>query len=124
MNAQPQTQPIPTRPAPFELQGISEDTLIDFTPELRAEALEIISKFKHGPLYTPPSLQGSIQLPGDGGGAEWTGAAFDPYFIVLRAFHHPAYRGPAHRAKTRRYGVSIRPRWCQEYSWPANTAAD
>ena len=73
-----QTQPIPTRPAPFELQGISEDTLIDFTPELRAEALEIISKFKHGPLYSPPSLQGSIQLPGDGGGAEWTGAAFDP----------------------------------------------
>ncbi len=72
------TQRFPTRPAPFERQGISEDELIDFTPELRAEALEIISRFDYGELYTPPSLKGSIQLPGDGGGAEWTGAAFDP----------------------------------------------
>ena len=77
------TQPFPTRPAPFELQGITEDMLIDYTPELRAEALEIISKFDYGGLFTPPSLRGTIQLPGDGGGAEWTGAAFDPDTSVL-----------------------------------------
>ena len=79
------TQPFPTRPAPFDLQGISEDTLIDFTPELRAEAMEIIKQFDYGMLYTPPSLRGTINLPGWTGGAEWSGAAFDPetsmYFI-------------------------------------------
>ena len=72
------TQPFPTKPAPFDQQGISEETLIDFTPELRQEALEIISEFEYGGLYTPPSLAGTITLPGWTGGAEWTGAAFDP----------------------------------------------
>ena len=72
------TQPFPTRPAPFEPQGISDDTLIDFTPELRAEALELLSKYDYGALYTPPSLRGTINMPGWGGGANWTGAAFDP----------------------------------------------
>ncbi|MEX0619391.1 MAG: pyrroloquinoline quinone-dependent dehydrogenase [Pseudohongiellaceae bacterium] len=71
------TQPIPTRPAPFEYQGISEETLINFTPELHAEALEIISRFDYG-FYVPPSVRGTINLPGSGGGAEWTGAAVDP----------------------------------------------
>ena len=79
------TQPFPTRPAPFDLQGISEDTLIDFTAQLRSEALEIIEQFDYGMLYTPPSLRGTINLPGWTGGAEWSGAAFDPetsmYFI-------------------------------------------
>jgi len=72
------TQPFPTRPAPFDVQGIGEDTLIDFTPELKAEALKIINRFDHGPLFTPPSFRGTIQIPGDGGGGEWTGAAYDP----------------------------------------------
>ena len=72
------TQPFPTRPAPFEQQGISEATLIDYTPELRAEALQIIGSFDYGMLYTPPSLRGTINLPGWTGGAEWSGAAFDP----------------------------------------------
>ena len=72
------TQPFPTRPAPFEPQGISAETLIDFTPELRAEALELISIYDYGSLYTPPSERGTINMPGWGGGANWTGAAFDP----------------------------------------------
>jgi len=71
------TQPIPTKPAPFEYQGISEDTLIDFTPELRARAWDIVSQFDYG-LFVPPSVRGTINLPGSGGGAEWTGAAVDP----------------------------------------------
>ncbi|REJ76924.1 MAG: pyrroloquinoline quinone-dependent dehydrogenase [Acidobacteria bacterium] len=77
------TQPFPTKPPPFDLQGALEENLIDFSPELRAEALEIFSRFQTGPLYTPPvvitdEVQGTIQLPGWGGGANWTGAAIDP----------------------------------------------
>ena len=72
------TQPFPTKPAAFEPQGISDETLIDFTLELRQEALQIIEEFDYGPLFTPPTLRGTIQFPGWGGGGEWHGAAFDP----------------------------------------------
>jgi quinoprotein glucose dehydrogenase len=72
------TQPFPTRPPPFERQGFTDDDVIDFTPELRAEALEIVRQYDGGPLFTPPSERGTIQLPGNAGGANWMGAAFDP----------------------------------------------
>jgi len=78
------TQPFPTKPAPFDLQGSTEENLIDFTPELRAQALDIASLYVTGPLFTPPSIatengtQGTIQLPGSQGGADVQGAAFDP----------------------------------------------
>ncbi len=85
------TQPFPTRPAPYEHQGISDDTLIDFTPELRAEALKLIEKYDHGPIYTPPSLRGTIQLPGWGGGANWSGAAVDPDTAMI---YIPSSTGP------------------------------
>ncbi|HVS15116.1 MAG TPA: PQQ-binding-like beta-propeller repeat protein [Thermoanaerobaculia bacterium] len=83
------TQPHPTWPLPFELQGVSEDVLIDWTPELRAEAVEILEQFRIGPLFTPPSLpveggtQGTLILPGIMGGANWPGAALDPETSVL-----------------------------------------
>lgn len=72
------TQPVPTRPAAFDLQGASEENLINFTPELREEAKKILSQFDHGPLFTPPTEKGTINLPGWGGGGNWWGAAFDP----------------------------------------------
>lgn len=80
------TQPFPTKPAPFERQGATVDNLIDFTPELRAQALEIFNRYVTGPMFTPPSIasddpagtQGTIQLPGSQGGADVQGAAFDP----------------------------------------------
>ena len=78
------TQPFPTKPAAFDRQGATIDNLIDFTPELRAEALEIVSNYVMGPLFTPPTIstengtQGTIQLPGSQGGADVQGAAFDP----------------------------------------------
>ena len=80
------TQPFPTRPAPFDRQGATEDNLIDFTPELRAQALEIFNLYVTGPLFTPPSVRdespggtlGTIQLPGSQGGADLQGASFDP----------------------------------------------
>ena len=50
------TQPFPTKPPPFDLQGVTVDDLIDFTPELRREALALLGAFESGPLFTPPTL--------------------------------------------------------------------
>lgn len=72
------TQPFPTRPAPFEYQGVSIDDLVDFTPAIRAMAIEAVQGFRLGPLYTPPSIEGTITRPGSVGGANWSGAAVDP----------------------------------------------
>ncbi len=72
------TQPFPKKPAPYETQGSTEENLIDFTPELRAEAKKILDTYEHGPLFTPPSEKGTLNLPGWAGGANWWGAAFDP----------------------------------------------
>jgi quinoprotein glucose dehydrogenase len=85
------TQPFPVKPAPFERQGVSIDDLIDFTPELRQEAIEITKRYVTGPLFTPPSIKGdgpndtkgTLQLPGSVGGADWNGAAFDPETRML-----------------------------------------
>ena len=83
------TQPFVTRPAPFEMQGITEDDLIDFTPELRAQALEIVDGFRLGPLFNPPMLEDddggpSIHCPGANGGANIPGgAAVDPETGIL-----------------------------------------
>ncbi|HCV35229.1 MAG TPA: pyrroloquinoline quinone-dependent dehydrogenase, partial [Acidimicrobiaceae bacterium] len=72
------TQPFPTKPSAFERQGMSVEELIDFTPELRAEAEEILSQYEYGDLFHPPSVKGTIQMPGWAGGANWQGAGFDP----------------------------------------------
>jgi len=72
------TQPFPTRPPPFDRQGLSADDVIDFTPELRRQALAILEPYDHGPLFTPPSERGTVTMPGPGGGGNWAGAAFDP----------------------------------------------
>ncbi|MGE3179437.1 MAG: pyrroloquinoline quinone-dependent dehydrogenase, partial [Vicinamibacterales bacterium] len=72
------TQPFPTKPKAFELQGVTIDDLADFTPEIRARAVEAIKPFKIGPLFTPPTLQGTIMQPGASGGGNWGGAAVDP----------------------------------------------
>ena len=71
-------QPFPIRPAPFERQDASPAEVIDFTPELRGQALAILARYDHGPLFTPPSERGTVLVPGVGGGANWAGAAFDP----------------------------------------------
>jgi quinoprotein glucose dehydrogenase len=72
------TQPFPTRPPAFERQGVSESDVIDYTPELKQAALEVLKQFDHGPLFTPPSEKGLIMNPGWAGGANWAGASFDP----------------------------------------------
>ena len=85
------TQPFPTRPAPFSRQGITEDDLIDFTPELRAEALEVFRRHRTGPIFTPPSVEGTIMMPGLIGGAGWGGAAIDPEsgHMFVKAYDDP-----------------------------------
>jgi glucose dehydrogenase len=72
------TQPFPTRPAPVDRQGVRPEDVIDFTPELRRQALTILERYDWGPLYTPPSERGTIFLPGIAGGASWSGATLDP----------------------------------------------
>jgi quinoprotein glucose dehydrogenase len=72
------TQPVPSKPAPFEYQGVTVDDLADFTPEIRALAMKAIEPFKTGPLYTPPSVLGTLARPGSTGGGNWQGAAVDP----------------------------------------------
>ena len=83
------TQPFPTKPAPFDVQGYSEDLLIDFTPAMRKEALKIVERYDKGPLYSPiteydpPEKLGSLMIPDAVGGANWQGAVLDPETGIL-----------------------------------------
>ena len=77
------TQPFPTKPPPFARQGVSLEDANDLTPEIHALALAEMNRFRLGPLFTPPSLRGTLQRPGASGGANWGGAAFDPETGIL-----------------------------------------
>jgi len=85
------TQPFPTKPAPYDIQGLTHDDLIDFTPELRQKAIDLVDQFHIGPLFTPPLHRdndmgklGSLWCPGDIGGVNIDGpAAADPTTGVL-----------------------------------------
>jgi len=99
------TQPFPTRPLPFEDQGSSIDQLIDFTPELRAIAVDAVKAHRLGGVYTPPmravegGIRGTIQRPAIGGGANWMGSAVDPetgllYVPSLNAYSVMRYITP------------------------------
>ena len=91
------TQPFPTKPPAYDRQGVSVDDLIDFTPELRAQALEAIKSYHIGPLFTPATLlhaadgtKGLLSLPGSLGGADWEGGAVDPETGVVYVGSHTA----------------------------------
>jgi quinoprotein glucose dehydrogenase len=78
------TQPFVTKPPAFDRQGVTIDDLIDFTPALRAEAVELVKRYKIGPLFTPPVVSkwegplGTLMLPSNTGGTNWPGGALDP----------------------------------------------
>ncbi len=78
------TQPFPTKPPAFDLQGISINDLIDFTPQLRAEAAQLVSKYKLGPMFTPGVVSkfegplATLTAATAGGGSNWPGGSYDP----------------------------------------------
>jgi quinoprotein glucose dehydrogenase len=86
------TQPFPTRPAPYDRQGVSLNDLIDFTPELKAEGARVASRYKLGPIFTPPVVStwpgplATLMLPSATGGANWPGGAFDPETKMLYVY--------------------------------------
>jgi quinoprotein glucose dehydrogenase len=90
------TQPFPTKPPAFDNQGVSSDSLINFTPELRAEAEKLVEKYRIGPLFTPPSVSksdgplASITSPGSTGGANWPGGSYDPDTHTVYLFSQSA----------------------------------
>ena len=86
------TQPMPTLPAPFARQMVSEQDLIDFTPELRQRAEAVFRQYRTGPIFTPPSLQGTITMPGSIGGAGWGSTSYDPvtHTLFVKATNSPA----------------------------------
>ena len=86
------TQPFVTKPPAFDRQGVTVDDLIDFTPALRAEALTLVSKYKLGPIFTPPVASkwegplATLMMPTSTGGANWQGGAVDPETKLLYVF--------------------------------------
>lgn len=100
------SQPFPTRPPPFAPQGFNEDDLIDFTPELRRQARDFVRAFRMGPLYTPPSLEGTVTNPGIIGGGNWGGTAADPEtgHLYVKATISPALLAMAPGDSTRMEG--------------------
>jgi quinoprotein glucose dehydrogenase len=78
------TQPFVTKPPAYERQGVTIDDLIDYTPQLREEAVKLVSRFKIGPIFTPPVVSkwpgplATLMLPDVTGGANWQGGSYDP----------------------------------------------
>jgi quinoprotein glucose dehydrogenase len=78
------TQPFPTKPPAYDKQGFTVDDVIDFTPELKAEALKLVANYKLGPIFTPPVVSkpegpyATLALATAGGGTNWAGGSFDP----------------------------------------------
>src|SRR5437870_1773631 len=83
------TQPFPTRPPAYDRQGLAVDDLIDFTPELRAEAEKVISRYRIGPVFTPPSVSraegpiATLTMAAQGAASNWPGGAYDPETHVV-----------------------------------------
>ena len=83
------TQPIPSKPAAYNRQGLAVDDLIDFTPALRAEAVKAIEQYKIGPVFTPPVVSkadgpiATLQMASQGAATNWPGGAYDPETHIL-----------------------------------------
>ena len=86
------TQPFPSKPPAYSRNGVSEDELIDFTPELRERAKAIVAKYHLGPVFTPPVASqadgplGTLTLGTASGGTNWPGGSYDPETHILYAF--------------------------------------
>ena len=86
------TQPFPTRPPAYDRQGVSLADLIDFTPALHEQAVKLVSMYRIGPIFTPPSVSkkegplATLVLPSATGGSNWPGASYDPETHTVYAF--------------------------------------
>lgn len=95
------TQPFPSKPPAFDRQGMTENDLIDFTPELRAAAKQILDQYDYGPLFAPNTViderpggkKGMISVPSAWGSGNWNTGAFDPergvYYAVSMTLPEP-----------------------------------
>ena len=79
------TQPIPSKPPAYGRNYLRDpEDLIDFTPQMRAQARDNLARYKNGPLYNPPvvgdpkTFLGAINLGNASGGTNWPGAGYDP----------------------------------------------
>jgi quinoprotein glucose dehydrogenase len=81
------TQPIPTRPAPLHPERIGEDDVFGLTPIDRGDCRKRLAALRNDGMFTPPSLQGSLQYPGVAGGINWGSAAWDPGRNLLVVNH-------------------------------------
>ena len=72
------TQPIPARPPPFSAQHFDENNVTDIGSANREHVLSRLKTIRSGPAFNPPSLEGTVVVPGFHGGANWSGASFDP----------------------------------------------
>jgi quinoprotein glucose dehydrogenase len=90
------TQPFPSKPPAYDRQGVVPDGLIDFTPELHDEALQFVSKYKIGPIFTPPTVSkvdgplATLTAPGSAGGSNWPGGSYDPDTHTVYVFSQSA----------------------------------
>lgn len=85
------TQPVPSKPPAYDVQGVTVDDLIDFTPALRTQAIEFVKNYKVGPLFTPPVVSrpgrwGTISAPGVQGGTNWPGGSYDPETHIVYVY--------------------------------------
>ena len=85
------TQPFPTKPPAYARQAVTEDDLIDFTPEMRAKAIEIMKMYKMGPMFNPAVVSkaggplAAITIGTTTGGTNWPGAGYDPETQIVYA---------------------------------------
>ncbi|MEO8657382.1 MAG: pyrroloquinoline quinone-dependent dehydrogenase [Bryobacteraceae bacterium] len=77
------TQPVPVKPPTFTKQGFFATDVTNISPEANAYVLNQIANYQYGPMFTPPSMKGTIQMPGILGGSTWSGASFDPDTNIL-----------------------------------------
>jgi quinoprotein glucose dehydrogenase len=90
------TQPFPTKPPAYDNQGVLPESLINFTPELHEEALKLVSKYKIGPIFTPPVVSkpdgplATLVSPGAQGGTNWPGGSYDPDTHTVYVFSQSA----------------------------------
>ena len=90
------TQPFPTKPPAYDNQGVLPESLINFTPALHEEAMKLVSKYKIGPIFTPPVVSkidgplATLVSPGAQGGSNWPGGSYDPETHTVYVFSQSA----------------------------------